>query len=55
MDIDWNKYMKDHHIKIYTEEELHRSKMVNAVRKATGFLKRHKAEIIKAMGHASET
>lgn len=26
MQIDWDKYMKDHHIKIYTEKELKKQK-----------------------------
>lgn len=52
---DWDEWMKAHHIKIYTEEELHRKKMLQTIRKAAGFLKKHKTEIVKAMGHASET
>ena len=59
MDItDWDEYMKTHHIKIYTEEELRRKKLIESVRKAAGFLRRHKIEILKAMdrrAHASET
>lgn len=52
---DWDEWMKTHHIKIYTEEELRRKKMIQTTRKAVGFLKKHKAEILEAMGHASET
>ena len=52
---NWNEWMKEHHIKIYTEEELHRKKMIQTVKKATGFLKKHKDENIKAINHASET
>lgn len=55
MDItNWDEYMRTHHIKIYTEEELRRKKMIQTVRKAIGFLKKHKSEITEAM-HASET
>ena len=56
---DWDEWMKTHHIKIYTEEELQRKRQLQTVKKATGFLKQHKTEIIKAMNscaeHASET
>ena len=52
---DWDEWMKAHHIKIYTEEELRRKRLLQTVKKATGFLKRHKTEFVKAMGHASET
>lgn len=59
MDItDWDEWMKVHHVKIYTEEELHRKKLIGSVHKAVGFLRRHKIEILKAMdrqAHASET
>lgn len=61
MEWDWNKYMKDHHIKIYTVEELKRKKQNEAIlkvcRHAIPFLKKHKDAIIErlAAGHASET
>lgn len=56
---DWDEWMKAHHVKIYTEEELRRKRMLQTVRKTVGFLKKHKTEIIEAMyrrsQHASET
>ena len=57
MDIDWNKYMKDHHIKIFTEEELRRKKIKKAICKAKCFYINHREEILKGISHmhASET
>ena len=57
MDIDWNKYMKDHHIKIFTEEELHRKKIKKTICKAKCFYVNHREEILKGISHmhASET
>ena len=52
---DWDEWMKAHHIKICTEEELRKKRMLQTTRKAIGFLKKHKTEIVKAIGHASET
>lgn len=55
---DWDEWMKTHHIKIYTEEELRRKKLIESVHKGVDFLRRHKTEILKAMDrqvHASET
>ena len=53
---DWNEWMKTHHIKIYTEEELKKKKLKQTAHKSIDFLKRHKTEIIKGvLIHASET
>lgn len=46
---DWNKWMKDHHIKIYTEEELQRKRMKETVKKACRFVKKHKKEFLEAL------
>lgn len=59
MDItNWDEWMKVHHVKIYTEEELRRKKLIKSAHKAVGFLRRHEIEILKGMdmlAHASET
>lgn len=57
MDIDWEKYMKDHHIKIYTEEELRKKQIRRATRMMLKFARKHKDEILNGMRllHASET
>ena len=56
---DWNEYMKAHHIKIYTEEELRKKKLKQLICKAKRHYQQHKGEILKGMdllmNHASET
>ena len=46
MQIDWDKYMKDHHIKIYTEEELKKQKMKKTIRETANWVKRHKKDFL---------
>lgn len=48
MQIDWDKYMKDHHIKIYTEEELKKQKMKKTIRETANLVKRHKKDFLNS-------
>ena len=61
MCIDWDKWMKDHHVKICTEEELKKKQQMktlkSAMKKATRWAKNHRKEFLDnlALRHASET
>ena len=48
MDIDWNKYMKDHHIKIYTEEELKKKRQKAVFRKAIIYSVNHINDVLES-------
>ena len=45
---DWDAWMKEHHVKIYTEDELRRKRLKESCKKMRTFAERHKDDVQNA-------